>query len=178
MDKCTGKKLTDGMTVTSETQSCFSFADDTGCIQQGIKTVTPNPANPEVPTVVYSVDGVVIPKPENEGPCLEPGTTQPVYIMGGKLPVEVVVPATPPTCAPAITEVFGDTDVPVVFTAIAVNNPKCCEVAVATSAGAFTVTKYEEGISEHFDCNVTLESITVTGDCDPNTVHTVLTKRY
>ena len=276
MSKKCGTNLTGGMVVTTEMQTCFSFTDATGCMQQGIKTVTPNPADPENPIVVYTLNGVVIPKPDNVAPCLEPGVTQPVFIMGGKLTVEplpapeiiftdvesypycnpdtdtiwvraiiysiasgvateielsntdtmVACGEQPPqvditkveycnqatgtnwlqickhvtdvdgntvttvlqeqdlgttcvkVCEPAISEVFGETTTPTEFTAIAVNNPKCCDVLVTTSAGTFTVTKNECGLSEHFDCVVTLESIAVTGDCDPATVHTILTKRF
>lgn len=88
-------------------------------------------------------------------------------------------PVAEAVCDPRITEVFGSTNASAEFTAIAVNNPSCCEVRVVTSAGEFTVKPNEHGVQDSFDCVVTLQSIEVSGDnCDPSTVHTILTKRF
>ncbi len=84
----------------------------------------------------------------------------------------------PPTCEPAITEVFGATGDETPFTEIAIHNPACCLVKVNTSAGSFTIKPDEQGFQTHFDCTVLLRSIEVSGNqCNTGHVHTILTKR-
>lgn len=90
----------------------------------------------------------------------------------------VIITPDPVICAPLITEIFGDSDEPATFTEIAVSNPLCCKVLIKTNAGLFTVMPGEDFVSQTVDCNILLESIEVEGDCDPSSVHTILTKRY
>ena len=78
------------------------FVDDAGCMQYVRVCTSPNPTKPTEPIVQYFVDGVEVPKPGDLLPCLEPGTTKPVYVMGGKLAVEgltALVDLTPLTAA-------------------------------------------------------------------------------
>lgn len=75
------KDLTSGMVVTREQEDCRMFMDD-GCMKYVRVVTSPNPANPTEPIVKYYVGDVEIPKPDVLLPCLEPGTTQPVYVMG------------------------------------------------------------------------------------------------
>lgn len=77
--------LTDGITVTNKIVSCFAYIDAAGCMRQGVKCVEPNPDDPQKPIVTYEVNGEEIPKPDKTYACMEPGVTQPVYVMGGKL---------------------------------------------------------------------------------------------
>lgn len=94
MSKC--KNLTSGMVVTEKQTDCRMTIDEDGCMQYVVVTPEPNPADPEKPIVTYTINGVDVPKPDVLLPCLEPGNTIPVYIMGGcaeAAPVPQVVPA-------------------------------------------------------------------------------------
>lgn len=77
--------LTTGMVVTKKQTDCRMTVDAAGCMQYVVVCTEPNPANPAEPIVTYTINGVEVPRPDVLLPCLEPGTTKPVYVMGGKL---------------------------------------------------------------------------------------------
>lgn len=77
-------------------------------------------------------------------------------------------------CNPAITEFFGDgldAAEGLVVNDVTIHSPVCCDVIVKTSAGNFTVKADEAGFEKSFKCAFTVESVTVTGDCDKSKVH-------
>lgn len=65
------------------------FVDDAGCMQYVLVCTSPNPSKPTEPVVQYFVNGVEVSKPGDLLPCLEPGTTKPIYVMGGKLAANI-----------------------------------------------------------------------------------------
>lgn len=82
------RNLTSGMVVTDKRIDCRMTVDENNCMQYVVVCTEPNPAKPDEPIVTYTINGVNAPRPDPLLPCLEPGTTKPVYVMGGKLAVE------------------------------------------------------------------------------------------
>ena len=83
------KNLTSEMVVTEKQVDCRMALDTDSCMQYVVVCTEPNPTEPEKPIVTYTINGVEVPKPDVLLPCLEPGTTAPVYVMGGKLTANI-----------------------------------------------------------------------------------------